>query len=504
MNVITWVNNRVKANTILGKASSVVAQLANIPTGIASAKQYAIPGMRRTLGSIFKENLPIKQSDFIKERNLGSLKERFQVEWADHPIERTIDTGRNFLAWLLKAGDAVGTNFIWNSHYEKALAEGIEDPVRYADNRTRSIVAGRGIGEVPLGQESKVFQVLAPFQIEVGNLLWVMRDFVKARDLAGLVLLAVGNYLYNEVAEKVRGSRVVFDPINALVEGTALLNDEDDKVRGGLKFVGRQVGEILSNIPLGQTVAGQIPDSTVQQVTNFLTDTPMTKQDIFGQGDPGRFGSGFLVWKALEDPIFRFALPYAGLQAKTTMEGIQSYIDGEVKDKNDKLNFNMDKTFGSLLQSVLFGKNATIEAQKYFDEREDLFQLIDAQDVTSDEFAADAEEEWAKIKEAKEESGGEVAKQMLKTVNSQNPKMAEKIIDIAKMEAKGFDGRDRLIKQLGIENGMRAKFIVEKLDDLETKEEKKAYMKDLATKDLLSDLVLDQVKYLLSKKKKSE
>lgn len=502
MTAITMINNRVKANTILGKFSSVIAQGANIPAGIASAKMYSVPGMRRTLASIFVENGPIKESDFLKERNLKSLTEQFKVTWADHPFQRTTEEGRNALAWLLKAGDAIGTNFIWNSHYEKALGENIDNPVRYADIETRKIVAGRGIGEVPLGQESKVFQIVAPFQIEVGNLMWIIKDMAKSKDMAGLVILAIASYLYNEVSEEVRGSRVMFDPINSLIEGTVALSEEESWKRGIAKFAGRQVGEILSNVPLGQTFAGQIPDAAFEWATNILTDTPMDKKALFGQGDPGRFGSGFLIWKTFEDPIFRFLLPYGGLQVKSTIEGIQAWADGEVQDKEGKLNFTMDKNFVNLFKAVLFGKNSVSEARDYFDEREDLFRILDAQQIKRDDFAAAAEEKYQEVKEIKAEKGSEGAKAALKELAVSNPKLASAVIEIAKMEAKGFDGVDRLIKQLGVDNGERAKFIVEKIKDFESPTDKKEYLKELATKGLLSEKVIEQIGYLASQAKK--
>ncbi len=56
MAVLNWVNSRVKKNTVLANASSALAQLANIPNGIAFAKQYSVKGLQRTLESIFNKN----------------------------------------------------------------------------------------------------------------------------------------------------------------------------------------------------------------------------------------------------------------------------------------------------------------------------------------------------------------------------------------------------------------------------------------------------------------
>jgi len=78
MSVINWANNRVKANVILGNASSSMAQIMNVPNGVANAGPIAsTKGLGRTVASIFDDNKVIKQSDFIAERYSGGTFNRF-------------------------------------------------------------------------------------------------------------------------------------------------------------------------------------------------------------------------------------------------------------------------------------------------------------------------------------------------------------------------------------------------------------------------------------------
>ncbi len=501
MRIINMANSRVKANTVLANAASALAQLANIPAGLASAKIYSLHGARKTLASIFMKNPDIAKSNFMKERTMKSLGERFKQSWADHPVKRGSSEAKSMAVWLMRTMDGIGSHFIWNSHYEKALAQGIDNPTKYADDMTRKLVAGRGIGEVPLGQQAKIFQLISPFTVEVGTLWWIMRDFVKKKDFAALVILAIASWLFNEFSERAKGNRVVFDPINSLMEGSSMLAGEDDKLRGATKFLGRQAGEVLSNVPLGQTIAGQIPDSTVEAITNFLTagKGKMDKQELFGQGNPGRFGSGFLVWKAIQDPIFGFLLPFGGNQFKKTKEGIEAYLSGEVRSKDDKLNVTVEKTVGNLIKAILFGKNATDEANKFFDEREHLFQLLDKQTASREQTAIDAENKWAEIKKIGKEQGKVEAEKTLKEISKTNPVLAKKIVDVIKAERAGLDGTDRLIKMLGVENGERAKYIYETMQDFKTAKEKTTYLQELKEKKLLSAKVYAQ---LLELKKK--
>ena len=181
----------------------------------------------------------------------------------------------------METADRAGTNFIWNSVYSKGLAQKILNPIKYADEVTRGLVAGRGVGEVPLLQKSKIFQLVAPFQLEVGNLWSVMRDFTKAKDFGALMTLFVSSWVLNRGMEKARGSGVAFDPMQAFIE--AMGEDLTPLQRGG-----RIAGEVLSNMPGGQTAASIYPE---YGTTAFGYQLP-TSDKLFGRADPTRFGSG--------------------------------------------------------------------------------------------------------------------------------------------------------------------------------------------------------------------
>ena len=136
--VINWMNNRVKANVILGNLSSSIAQIFNVPQGMASVQNpvYWIKGLGDSLASMFVKNQPIEQSIFLKERNFNSF---------DQFDRGMLNSIKKFAVWSIKVLDEIGSKYIWNMHYEKALAEQIANPISYADDLTRDLVAGRGI-----------------------------------------------------------------------------------------------------------------------------------------------------------------------------------------------------------------------------------------------------------------------------------------------------------------------------------------------------------------------
>lgn len=365
MRVLEWANSRVKANMILGNLGSTLGQLGNIPLGIGKAKQYTLPGLKDTVSQTVKEILradktaPIYQSTFLKERFADSLFRRFDQKLIEQP--------RKLAAWMLETGDKAGTRFIWNSMYNKGLKEGVEDAIKYADYETRKIIAGRGVGEVPLFQKSKTFQVLTPFTLEVGNQWRVLKDMVGEKDAAGIITFLIASYGLNKAVEQVRGSGVSFDPIDALIDG---YNQKDGDTKDkSLNALASLTGEVVGNIPGGNLLT-QFAD-TEKKIP--LTD--MRYKELFGERNPNRFGTGLTLGKALEDPLYLLA-PFGASQFRKTVSGIDA-LRSEGVYKNDKqfvpftgpkseLMYPIEKGKLENLKLPLFGPSSSSEAREYY------------------------------------------------------------------------------------------------------------------------------------------
>lgn len=349
--VIDWVNSRVKGNAVVANVSSAISQIFNVPQGIASANPVnATKGLGRSLASMFVKDTPMNQSTFIKERYSSNIFDKFESGLV-------ADIGK-FAKWMTGSLDEVGTKFIWNAHYEKALSEGIQNPVRYADGVTRSLVAGRGIGEVPLAQKARLTQLIAPFQLEVGNLWWVMKDFVDERAFGKLATLLVANYVFNRAAEKVRGSDVTFDPIQATIEAIQTFEEEGDKGIGALRAGGRIAGEVLSNVTGGQTIAALYPEYGVKVGETQLPN----RRELFGEGDPTRFGSGLLAAEGIKDPLYKILPPYGGGQLKKTINGISDVVRGYKETPGGKVSYPIKQTPGNYVRAGLFGSGRLADA----------------------------------------------------------------------------------------------------------------------------------------------
>lgn len=360
LEVVTLINNRIKSNTVVGNISSSLAQVSNIPQGITAAgKINAARGLAQTLGQNFVTNDLMQLSNFLPERYFKGY-EQFDKKFLDAP--------KKMGTWMLTVLDEAGTKFIWNSMASKAMNDlGITNPAdiaRYADVATRKLVGGRGIGEKSLMQSSKVFQILAPFQLEVTNFWYVMKDLYKDNPgmlskLDKFMTLFVIVWLFNNKTEKMTGNRLIMDPIDATVDGINMIK-QDPSVKGWTSAGGRLAGEALGNIPFGQTIAAQYNEYGYPSL-----GLPSRKK-LFGDEDPTRFGTGFTVTKGLTDPLFKVLPAYGGAQIKKTLQGLSAVAAGKVTDKNGDIQYRVDQTPMNIFKGAVFGKQGLPETQAYY------------------------------------------------------------------------------------------------------------------------------------------
>lgn len=173
MKALEWANNRAKANAVVGNIGSAIVQIGNIPnamTYVPDPTYWAQAAAQRAKELTGKEHLT-EQSPFLQERYLG--------EATDRMVSKSLL--RKGAEGALEFGDREAAKLIWLAAYNQYNREGsrrgtrtYEDAVDYADDITRRSVAGRGIGEMPLTQKSRIIKLFAPFQVEVNNTYHVM------------------------------------------------------------------------------------------------------------------------------------------------------------------------------------------------------------------------------------------------------------------------------------------------------------------------------------------
>ena len=367
MAAMTWLNNRFKVNAIVGNVSSAINQTLQLPLGVADAGvTNTVKAIPDTLANIFKETAS-QQSNFLKERYFSSAYDKFDTGM--------VAGGKKAAQWLLSNVEETATRFVWNSEYQKALSQGVENPIKTADEWTRSIVAGRGVGEVPLAQKSKVFQMVMPFQLEVANMWEVFKDWTDAKTFGKIMSFAIASNLLNSALQSVSGQRPGFDPLAALSAGLSNSLEGNDSGTN----IKPLVGEVLSNIPGGGylTRALLTPDQS-QKIFGDQFDP--TKFDRYGTGIPlanavkpatNIFGSllsdNGIKGSDVAQVVEYFGLPFGGGQVKKTIAGATSLATGGRYDAKGGLQYPTDSHIFDKIASLVYGPSATNTARFFFD-----------------------------------------------------------------------------------------------------------------------------------------
>jgi hypothetical protein len=176
--------------------------------------------------------------------------------------------------------------------------------------------------------------------------------------------------------EQVRGSDVVFDPIQAIIDGAQTEGDFGDKLVG---TVGSLAGEVLSNVPMGAAVGSIYPEYGAQIGDYKLP----SRADLFGESDPTRYGVAVPLVKAIQDPVKNLLLPWGGAQASKTLSGAKTMgllpqdvltEQGKTKEtipasvtKTGKIRTLVDPDFAKTAQALAFGGYASPEVRKFFE-----------------------------------------------------------------------------------------------------------------------------------------
>ena len=84
---------------------------------------------------------------------------------------------------------------------------------------------------------------------------------------------------------------------------------------------------------------------------------------------------------------------------------------------------------------------------------------------------------------------------MIDRLNNKNKKLGQSVKEIIEEERLGLTYSERLIKQLGVESGERAKYIKSKLDKL-SEEERNNYYQELKHKKIITKKIDDQIQEL--------
>lgn len=385
---------------VAGNVSSAVNQIAQLPTilGERSKRSIAQATAEFSTGKLRQFQM---DSDFITGK-----------KGVDYISNTFADS---FMSGMFKPAEFVDTTMSTiaaRAAYLDAIRDGKthEEAMRAADAYARSIMGDRTKGAKPLMFHSKtpVMQMVNMFQIEALN-SWehVSQDLPRqfrqiaaesgkakaARVLSSVILKTVlAAFVVNRVTEEIYGGTPApFDIIgmsmNFIASGEGLTTND------WIRYMFNKASNAMFGVDLFDDVPtpqegfdwGNAVEDTLYNISNevpFLSNL----SGMVGVGDrtlmmPDLFGKGKDLWDAATEHgllspesgeallgLVTQAIP-GGRQINKTYSGIKTIVEGgRTKGFGDKgrLQYPVERNVGTALQNILFGPNATPQANAYW------------------------------------------------------------------------------------------------------------------------------------------
>lgn len=327
-------------------------------------------GTIATVNNMFHNDGFIDKSDFLTSRFGSDILS--QKVW-----QRASNMGQIFM----NATDYFTANQIVRGKYYEGLHKGMTEDVaiKYADDFAARVMGDRAQGSTAEIFNSKTLGLFTQFQLEVNNQWQFMihdtkMDFQQnAQENSGLMAgatmvwqlgqMAAYSYMFNELFEKITGSRAAFDPIEIIKTLFGLGNGDDDK--SWEERIIDANSQLIDNLPFASMfTGGRIP---VQEA--YAGVSTLGKKLIGGKNEYGNEITWNDVKKDMLDSSAYWILPTGYSQLKKAVKGSSMYLNevpGSYTDKGD-LRYTVDDNVGSKAKSAIFGAYANPYAQDYID-----------------------------------------------------------------------------------------------------------------------------------------
>jgi hypothetical protein len=364
--VLDTVRKQVGSNMIgFNISSSLTNLIAPVQAISKTNKIAATRGMLDTFSNIFIKD------DFVDKN--AFLTSRFGTDMlSKNGWQKIQDAGFMFM----KGVDWFSANLIVRSKYYELKSKGMSDRQAHSEagKFAARIMGDRTKGANAQFYNSKLFNVVGQFQLEVNNQLYSMfydtlheskekanGNAVKmtASMVSTLGQLMVATHIFGKGFESIAGYNPTFDIIGIIATALGLGDDEEEEKPLGdrLKAAMSQLGKALPYTSVLD--GGRIP---------IASAIP----DLYGWAVGGTDNYGNEI--ELEDELKKLRymlLPTGGNQLKKTTQGLSMFdedlpISGSYTEKGD-LRFPVEDTTKNRVQAGLFGQWASENARDYFD-----------------------------------------------------------------------------------------------------------------------------------------
>lgn len=407
-NFMRKAQQRVGANMVAANIGSAVTNF--IPLTQAWAQTSTVnmmKGMWYTLENYVQADGLDQQSVFINNRS------------GYHGLSQSsMDKASEIAGWLMEQIDGFVTGSIVRARNIENMQRGMsqQSALEEADQFASGIMADRSKGATPLMYtvRSPIVKMFTQFQLEVNNeLSWIFKDMLPQERKKGvqalvkaLLKFAIGAWLYNEAAEAIFGRRPALDPLDMLndtvgdVSGYKVPNTWQAMAEYGVKpknwdyttekktpeevwkgFASRVVDELpntqlLAMTGLDEAIGLDLQGNRIAVISAFPDMEKVNKALLSSKEDMATKKKAQVLVDELSKPLSYAALPMGGGQARKSLQGIMSVVNGgKYKLNNEGEQQLQYPTYTDrpgdvplkLAQGVLFGRTATQEAQDWIE-----------------------------------------------------------------------------------------------------------------------------------------
>lgn len=407
-NFMRKAQQRVGANMVAANIGSAVTNF--IPLTQAWAQTSTVnmmKGMWYTLANYVQADGLDQQSVFINNRS------------GYHGLSQSsMDKASEIAGWVMEKIDGFTTGSIVRARVIENMQRGMsqQSALEEADQFASGIMADRSKGATPLMYtvRSPIVKMFTQFQLEVNNeLSWIFKDMAQEERKKGVAALAkamlkflIGAWLYNEAAEAILGRRPALDPLDMLndtvgdVSGYKVPNTWQAMAEYGVNpknwdyttekktpeevwkgFASRVVDELpntqlLAMFGLDEAIGLDLQGNRIAVISAFPDMEKVNKALLSSKEDMATKKKAQVLVDELSKPLSYAALPMGGGQARKSLQGIMSVVNGgKYKLNNEGEQQLQYPTYTDrpgdvplkLVQGVLFGRTATQEAQDWIE-----------------------------------------------------------------------------------------------------------------------------------------
>lgn len=363
--ILDTARKQVSANMIGFNLSSSLTNLIASVQAMAKTNKVAVAkGTADTIRNIVQKDDFISKNSFLTNR-FGS--DMLSKNW----WQKAQDAGFIFM----KGMDWFSANQIVRSKFYELRSKGMSEEQAHAESGkfAARIMGDRTKGANAMFYNSKLFNVVGQFQLEVNNQLYSMfydtyhesKEKAKGDSIktaAGITFtlgqLFVMTHIFGQTFKAVAGYNPTFDVIGIIATALGLGDDDDDNVVDNLQEAADQLLDALpySNLMTG---GGRIPlSSAIPDIGGLIT------------GGKDNYGNDLEFSKEMAKLPY-LLMPAGYGQIKKTTQGLKMFdkdnpVPGSYTD-NGNLRFPVEDTPFNRIQAGLFGQWSNENAREYFD-----------------------------------------------------------------------------------------------------------------------------------------